>query len=177
MGWDDVGSARGRTVQEETVGTVRSTIFRNTQWEVTNFGMSSRMPAAPCRYDIDAERLLATELGEKGLYAWPVHVARMAWVDPDLFFEGFKAAVDAHQRQNVDLRLLEESVEEAVRDRAHHPPARKTFNRATEGKSGKGRSKAMPSQVPRLEPLREISSKRPPVHDQRKPFALDPTPA
>jgi hypothetical protein len=77
----------GRTVpwgvlgRRRQVGTVRRTIFRNTQWEVTNFGISSRMSAAPCRYDIDAESLLATErFGEKGLYAWPLHVARMAWV-------------------------------------------------------------------------------------------------
>ena len=80
---------------------------------MTSSGIASRLFAAPYRYQIDAERLLATEsLSGRQLYTWPVHLVRMAWVNPDLFFEGFKAGIDVHQGrypEKVDLRLLEES--------------------------------------------------------------------
>jgi hypothetical protein len=107
------------------MGTFRKAIFRNEQWEVTNCGIVSRMSAAPYRYQIDAERFLATDsFGDRQLYVWPVHVARMAWVNPDLFFEGFKVGIDTHQRQYVDHRLLEESIEEAVRNLGLNSPPR-----------------------------------------------------
>ena len=108
-------------IRRRKVGTVRRTLFRNSQWEVTKFGIASRLSAAPCRYEIDAERLLATEIfGERQLYAWPVHMARMRWVDPSLFFQGFTLAVEAHGERyagKLDLALLEQSFDEALRKR------------------------------------------------------------
>jgi hypothetical protein len=50
---------------------------------------------------------------------WPIHVVRMPWVNPDLFFEAFSAAIEAHAKQHrgrVDIELLKESVVESLRD-------------------------------------------------------------
>jgi hypothetical protein len=102
------------------MGNRRIAIFRNDQWEVTHFGIASLRTGAPCRYQIDAERLLATDsFGGRQLYVWPIHVVRMPWVKPDLFFEAFSAAIEAHAEQysgRVDIALLEESVAESLRD-------------------------------------------------------------
>jgi hypothetical protein len=98
----------------------RSAIFRNDQWEVTHFGIASLTTGAPCRYEIDAERLLATDSFDgRQLYVWPIHVVRLPWVKPVLFFEAFSAAIEAHEGQyseTVDLALLEASVAESLRD-------------------------------------------------------------
>lgn len=103
------------------MGTFRKAIFRNDQWEVTNGGIRSRMSGAPYQYQIDAERLLATDsFGNRQLYVWPVHVTQMVWVNPGLFFESFRVGIDVHQGRypgKVDLRLLAKSFEEAVRNR------------------------------------------------------------
>jgi uncharacterized protein YeeX (DUF496 family) len=43
----------------------------------------------------------------------------MPWVKPDLFFEAFSAAIEAHAEQypgRVDIALLEASVAESLRD-------------------------------------------------------------
>jgi hypothetical protein len=100
-----------------------SAIFRNEQWQVTKFALASRRSDAPCRYEIDAERLLATENYDgRELYDWPVYVAQKPWVKAELFFEAFAAALDAHQGQyegKVDPTLLQASLNEARR-RAFH---------------------------------------------------------
>ena len=105
------------------MGSMRKAIFRNDQWEVTNCGVASLRAGAPYRYQIDAEQLLAIEsFGDRQLYSWPLHVLRMVWVNPDLFFEGFKAAIDAHEGQysgKVDLALLEASFDAAMRNDGH----------------------------------------------------------
>jgi hypothetical protein len=110
------------------MGTFRKAIFRNAQWEVTNCGVASLRTAAPyCCYQIDAERLLSIEsFAGKQLYSWPMHVTRIAWVDPDLFFEAFKAAIDALEGQysgRVDPALLEDSFDQAMRDAMHNEHA------------------------------------------------------
>jgi hypothetical protein len=103
------------------MGTFRKAIFRNAQWEVTNCGVASLRTAAPyCCYQIDAERLLSIEsFGKRQLYSWPMHVTRMVWVNPDLFFEAYKAAIDAHEGRysgTVDPALLEDSFDQAMRE-------------------------------------------------------------
>ena len=117
------------------MGTFRQAIYRNAQWQVTNSGVASLRTAAPyCCYEIDAERLLSIEnFGKRQLYSWPMHVTRMVWVDPDLFFEAFKAAIDAHEGRysgTVDPALLEESfyqsMREAVRNE-HSMPTRRRY--------------------------------------------------
>ena len=101
----------------------RKAIFRNDQWQVTNFGLVSRWPAAPCRYQIDAERLLELE---KQLYGWPLYVVQKPWVKPDQFLEAFKVAIDAHEGRypgKVDRALLQASLDEAMRLADHQQPA------------------------------------------------------
>jgi hypothetical protein len=96
-----------------------SAIFRNEQWQVTKSGIVSRTTDAPYRYQIDADLLLATDSYDgRRLYDWPVYVTQKPWVKPELFFEAFKVAVDAHEGQyegKVDLGLLHDSLEEARR--------------------------------------------------------------
>jgi len=102
----------------------RHAIFRNGQWEVTNFGLVSLRLKAPCRYQIDAEHLLQME-GE--LYGWPLHVIQKSWVNPDLFFEAFKIAIDTHEGRypgKVDLGLLSASFDEARRVARRKRPGR-----------------------------------------------------
>jgi hypothetical protein len=96
-----------------------SAIFRNEQWQVTKSGIVSRTTDAPCRYQIDADRLLATDNYDgRRLYDWPVYVVQKRWVKPELFFEAFEAAIAAHEGQyegKVDPALLEASLDEARR--------------------------------------------------------------
>jgi hypothetical protein len=96
-----------------------SAIFRNEQWQVTKHALASRRCDAPCRYEIDPERLLATgSYDGRELYDWPVYVAQKPWVKVELFFEAFKAALDAHEGQydgEVDPALLQTSLDEARR--------------------------------------------------------------
>lgn len=107
----------------------RTPIFRNDQWQVTKFGLVSRRSGAPCRYQIDAERLLQTE---RQLYEWPVYVVQKPWVEPRQFLEAFKVAIDAHEGRypgKVDLARLEASFDEALHlvehqsVRSQSPPA------------------------------------------------------
>jgi hypothetical protein len=101
-------------------------IFRNDQWQVTKFGLVSRRPTAPCRYQIDAERLLQTE---SQLYEWPVYVVQKPWVEPDQFFEAFKVAIDAHEGRypgKVNLARLEASFEAALNLVEHRSAHRAT---------------------------------------------------
>jgi hypothetical protein len=97
----------------------RSAIFRNAQWEVTKSGIASRRTRAPCCFLIDAELLLATEtFGARQLYDWPPHVASKPWVEPDLFIEAFRVAIDAHEGRypgRVDQERLQASFDEALR--------------------------------------------------------------
>ena len=71
----------------------------------------------------------------------------MVWVNPDLFFEGFKAAIDAHEGQysgKVDLALLEASFDAAMRNdghaaqprRNHRPRLVETIGHDAAGKDG-----------------------------------------
>ena len=133
------------------MGTVRKAIFRNGQWQVTNCGISSLRRAAPyCCYQIDAEQLLYIEsFAGKQLYSWPMHVTRMLWVNPDLFFEAFNAAIDALEGQysgKVDPALLEDSFDQAMRQ-----AKRNKFRRTSAGKSRKGRSRLTKIQEQRAE--------------------------
>ena len=92
----------------------RYAIFQNDQWRVTKFGLVSRSPGAPCRYQIDAEHLLQVE---SRLYGWPLYVVQKPWVRPDQFLEAFKVAIDAHEGRypgQVDLALLQASFDEAM---------------------------------------------------------------
>jgi hypothetical protein len=94
-------------------------IFRNDQWEVTNSGIVSRLCGAPYRLQIDAELLLATDdFGGRVLYDWPPYVVRKPWVEPELFFEAFRAAIAAHNGRYdgaVDADKLDASFETARR--------------------------------------------------------------
>jgi hypothetical protein len=94
-------------------------IFRNDQWEVTRSGIVSRLRRAPCRLQIDAELLLATDVfGDRLLYDWPPYVVRKRWVEPELFFEAFRAAIAAHNGRydgDVDPDTLDASFETARR--------------------------------------------------------------
>src|SRR5262249_4129367 len=94
-------------------------IFRNEQWEVTKSGIVSRLRRAPCRWQIDAELLLATDVfGDRVLYDWPSYVVRKPWVEPELFFEAFRAALAAHNGRydgEVDPERLDASFETARR--------------------------------------------------------------
>jgi hypothetical protein len=94
-------------------------IFRNDQWEVTASGIVSRLRRAPCRWQIDAELLLATDVfGDRVLYDWPPYVVRKPWVEPELFFEAFRAAIAAHNERyvgEVDPDTLDASFETARR--------------------------------------------------------------
>jgi hypothetical protein len=96
-----------------------SAIFRNAQWEVTRGGIVSRKCAAPYRYQIDAEDLLAVDChGGRSLYDWPIEVTRKTWVEPELFFEAFAAALTAHEGEydgTVNTTLLKLSLDEARR--------------------------------------------------------------
>ena len=100
-------------------------IFRNDQWQVTAHGMISRLCCAPCRLQIDAELLLATETcGQRLLYGWPPYIVEKPWVAPELFFEAFEAAIAAHQGRytgEVDPGRLYASFEEARRIAARRP--------------------------------------------------------
>jgi hypothetical protein len=52
-----------------------------------------------------------------------MHVTRIVWVDPDLFFEAFKVAIDALEGQysgRVDPGLLEDSFDQAMRQAKHN---------------------------------------------------------
>jgi hypothetical protein len=92
-------------------------IFRNDQWEVTKSGIVSRLSGAPYRLQIDAELLLATDdFGDRVLYDWPSYVVRKPWVEPELFFEAFRAAIVAHNGRysgEVDPDRLDASFETA----------------------------------------------------------------
>jgi hypothetical protein len=94
-------------------------IFRNDQWEVTASGIVSRLRRAPCRWQIDAELLLATDVfDDKVLYDWPPYVVRKPWVEPELFFEAFRAAIAVHNERyvgEVDPDTLDASFETARR--------------------------------------------------------------
>ena len=116
----------------------RSAIFRNGQWEVTSFGLGSLRLNAPCRYQIDAEHLLQME-GE--LYGWPLHVIQKSWVDPRLFFEAFKVAIDMHYPGKVDLGLLSASFDGALRFAGRKRPGRSVV--LTDRQSGKYRSRSL----------------------------------
>lgn len=120
----------------------RYAIFRNGQWEVTNFGLVSRRLRAPCRYQIDAEHLLQME-GE--LYGWPLHVIQKLWVNPDQFFEAFKVAIDTHEGHypgKVDLGRLNASFDVALRVARHKRPVRPRLL-STDRLSGKSQSHSL----------------------------------
>jgi len=103
------------------MSTMRRTtaIFRNDQWDVTVGGIVSRLCGAPYRLQIDAELLLATDIfGDRVLYDWPSYVVRKPWVEPELFFEAFGAAIAAHKGRyagEVDPDRLHASFETARR--------------------------------------------------------------
>lgn len=96
-----------------------SAIFRNDQWEVTKGGIVSRLCRAPCRLQIDAELLLATDIfADRILYDWPPYMVQKPWVEPELFFEAFGAAVEVHRGRyvgEVDHETLDASFETARR--------------------------------------------------------------
>ena len=96
-----------------------SAIFRNDQWDVTRGGIVSRLCGAPYRLQIDAELLLATDVfADEILYVWPPYVVQKPWVEPELFFEAFGAAVEVHKGRyvgEVDPDKLDASFETARR--------------------------------------------------------------
>jgi len=110
--------------------TRRNALFQNDQWQVTKFGLASRRPGAPYRYQIDAERLLQIE---RQLYWWPLYLLQKPWVKPDQFLEAFKVAIDAHEGRypgKVDLALLRASFDEAMHLTKRQRAAGQTTDRA-----------------------------------------------
>jgi hypothetical protein len=95
----------------------KTAIFSNDQWQVTKSGIVSRLRRAPCRLQIDAELLLATDVfDDRVLYDWPPYLVRKRWVEPELFFEAFRAAIAAHRGRyagEVDPDTLQASFETA----------------------------------------------------------------
>jgi hypothetical protein len=93
-----------------------TSIFRNDQWEVTRSGIVSRLCRAPYRLQIDAELLLATDIfADQVLYDWPPYIVQKPWVEPELFFEAFGAAVEVHRAGEVDHETLDASFATARR--------------------------------------------------------------
>jgi hypothetical protein len=82
---------------------------------------------------------------EGEVYGWPLHVIQKSWVNPDLFFEAFKVAIDTHEGHysgKVDLGLLNASFDVAVRMSPHKRPTGHTVFR-TDRFSGKYQSHSL----------------------------------
>ena len=95
-------------------------IFKNAQWEVTDQGMVSLESDADRSYKIDGSRLLEKAgAGVGKFYDLPLQMIRKTWVDPELFFEAFREACEAHAKATLDSALLENSIAEARRVLEH----------------------------------------------------------
>lgn len=87
-------------------------LFRNSQWAVTNIGLHSLTPAAPYKYDIEAERLLERTDAGTTIYKWPLHMAEKNWIDFAAFEEAFRKALEEHvgkYKEHVEPDVLETS--------------------------------------------------------------------
>ena len=91
--------------------------YANPQWAVSDFGLeavvgvrTSRMEGLTPPYQIAAGRLLETTVRDgETLYDWPVHMTEKSWVDHELFFDAFDAALKAHDGKYagaVDQKML-----------------------------------------------------------------------
>ena len=89
------------------------TIFKNTQWEVTDWGLTSIKPSAPYEYEIAASRLLETANFGGKKYNWPRQIAEKTWADLKAFLEAYAQAIEFHKgkyKGTVDLKLMQESI-------------------------------------------------------------------
>jgi len=99
-------------------------IFKNAQWEVTDGGMVSFESDAARSHEIGASRLLdKTGVGSGGFYDLPLQMIQKTWVDPELFFEAYREACEAHAKATLDSVLLENSIAEARRILEHREGA------------------------------------------------------
>lgn len=93
--------------------------FENTQWKVTDFGLSGTGEHA--YYHIAAYRLADEYDSTRGkLYSWPAHMAEKKWVDVDQFNEAFAFALDFHAskyKPPLSARLLQRAIDAAHRIR------------------------------------------------------------
>jgi hypothetical protein len=92
-------------------------MFKNAQWDVTDYGLEVVKPLAP--YEISADRLTeTTERSGNTFYDWPVHMAEKTWVDIGAFNEAFEEALEEHKGRyspRVDSTMLDASFIEARR--------------------------------------------------------------
>jgi hypothetical protein len=95
-------------------------IFKNAQWEVTDRGMVS-LASGPARpHEIGASRLLQKiGAGVGKFYDLPLLMIEKPWVDPELFFEAYREACEAHAKATLDSELLEDTIGEARRILEH----------------------------------------------------------
>jgi len=64
-------------------------MFRNDQWELTNYGICARVFQAPYAYYIEEKTDRETEHRERSvLYSWPVQIASKNWANIESFIEG-----------------------------------------------------------------------------------------
>ena len=95
-------------------------IFKNAQWEVTDQGMVSLESDADRSYKIGGSQLLEKAgAGVGKFYELPLQIIQKTWVDPELFFEAFREACEAHAKATVNSELLENTIAEARRILEH----------------------------------------------------------
>jgi hypothetical protein len=96
-----------------------ASLFENSQWAVTDWGLESVKPGAPYKYNIEASRLLEKAgAGGGALYDWPIQMAEKNWIDMRAFREAFMKALELHKgkyQTDVDGALLEQSFKEAAK--------------------------------------------------------------
>jgi len=85
-------------------------MYKNDQWEVTNYGLESVTPGAPYVYQIPKETLLKIE---NGSYGWVVHLAEKTWIKYPLFVDAFEEAANYHFPGSLDAQVFLDSQVEA----------------------------------------------------------------
>lgn len=86
-------------------------LFKNSQWEVTERGLSSVSPPARYVYEISKGSLLERAgAGNGEYYDWPAQMIPKIWVDADAFIEAYEKAIEIH-RPDVDTDLLRASID------------------------------------------------------------------
>lgn len=89
-------------------------LYQNAQWAVTDWGLTSIKPGAPYEYEIAANRLLETNVGEEGIYSWFPQLAEKTWIDYGSFVAAFTQALDLHKGKYkgvVDPKMLAASIQ------------------------------------------------------------------
>ncbi len=91
-------------------------MYKNAQWEVTDYGLEAVTPGAPCAYEISKNTLLGVE---NGFYEWVVHLAEKTWINYPLFVSAFEEAVNYHFPGKLDVKRFQDSQAEARRMYSH----------------------------------------------------------